>query len=110
ERGQGEERESAGVVGIVDRALAVDAWPVEVLEVLEEEDLRPRVRARRAEYSRLLGAAADRHQERRADRLEVGLHVADTAVERENRDHVEPGRLLVPCQPVDGLGEAAGAG
>ena len=49
---------------------------------------------RRAEDPRLLGAAADRHQERRPDRLEVGLDVADRAVEREDRDHVEPGRPL----------------
>jgi hypothetical protein len=110
ERSQGEERESPRIVGIVDRVLAVDAGPVEILEVLEEEDLRPRARARRAEDPRLLGAAAYRHQERRTDRLEVGLDVAHAAVEGENRGHVEPGRPLVLCQPADGLGETAGAG
>ena len=50
--------------------------------------------ARGAEEARLLGAAAHRHQERRPDRLEVRLGVAHGAVEREDRQHVEPGGLL----------------
>ncbi len=110
DRGEGEEGEPARVVPVVDRVLAVDARPVEVLEVLEEVDLRPAVGAGRAEDAGLLGPAADRHQERRAGRLEVGLDVADAPVEREDRCHVEPGGLLVVREPAHRLGEAAGAG
>ena len=111
QRREREEGEAAGVVGIVHGVLAVDARPVEVIEVLDEVHLRargswPAARKTRASSVR----AAHRHQERRPDRLEVRLDVAHRAVEREDGQHVEPGGLLELREPADGLGETAGAG
>ena len=70
----------------------------------------PASRAALAEDAGLLGAAAHRHEEGRADRLEVGLDVADRAVQREDGDDVDPRGLLELREAAHRFGEAAGPG
>ena len=110
ERREREEGEAARVVRVVDGVLAVDPRAVEVPEVLDEEHLRAGPGARRPVDPGLLDPVAHRHQERRADRLEIGLDVADGAVERQDRQHVEAGGLLKGGEAVHGLREPAGPG
>ena len=89
ERGEREECEAAEIVGVVHGVLAVDPRAVEELAVLDEEDLRSRHPAGDPEDSRLLVARTYRHQKRRTHRLEVGLDVADGAIEREDGGNVQ---------------------
>jgi hypothetical protein len=106
---QREEGEPARVIGIVRPGLAIDAGPVEVAQVLDEEHLHAGRRAGHAEDPRLLRPAVDRDDERRPNRLEVGL-VPHRTVERQDRHDVETGRHLEGGQARHRLGETAGSG
>ena len=110
ERREREEGEAAGIVGIVDGILPVDPGPVEVLEVLDEVDLRSLDRPGHAEDPGLLRPVAQWHQEGRADRLEIRRLVADGPVEREDGRDVESRGPLERGKPAHRLGHAADAG
>ena len=110
DRGEREEGEPASVVGIVHGVLAVDARPVEVVQVLDEVDLGSGPRPGHPEDARLLGMRSHRNQEGLPHRLEIGVGIAYRAVQRQNGGDVEPGGLLEVGQPADRFGQAADPG
>jgi hypothetical protein len=102
------ECEAAGIVGIVDGVLAIDARPVEVIQMLDEEDLGARAGPGHAKDPRLLVVSPHRDHERLPNGLEIGIHIADSAIEREYGGHVETGGALKAGQTAHRLGHPAG--
>ena len=110
-----EEREAAVVVREVAACIPVDAGPVEVLFVLDEE----RARAAAGEPVGLeIGLVEpclfDAARDRDGERLSTGRHVrktlGDGAVERQKGYARNAGFALVVRHPASGIGQPAGLG
>jgi len=78
--------------------------------MLDEKDLRSADCPGDPEDSSLFTVGAHRYHEGLPNRLQIGIHVADGAIERQDYSYVQAGRPLKVGQAAHCLGQPSGPG